>query len=70
MWILVTIHVSITWASLDIVVIQHGETRETQFNALLWFTFEEFRLQHVVDVAVTHGSLLLADAVMVTTFLI
>lgn len=63
MWILVTIHASITWAWLDDIYIRHGETRETELAMTL---NESFQRQHIADAVVTFINLVLADMTMVS----
>ena len=65
MWVLVTIHASITWAKLDDTYIQHGETRETQLSSLPLFRVEHLAVV-VIDAVVILISLLLADMTMVS----
>lgn len=69
MWILITIHVSISWAYLDNIYIQHGETREAQLVAFLSHSTSERELfpLSVTNVVVNVISILLADMTMVST---
>lgn len=63
MWILVTIHASITWACLDNIYIRHGETRAMEITMIL---NQPVQGQLVVNAVVTFISLVLADMTMVS----
>lgn len=66
MWILVTIHASISWAYIDNIYIRHGESREAQLSARMFSQHGELFSQGVADASVTFVSLLLADITMVS----
>lgn len=68
MWILVTIHASISWAYLDNIYIQHGETREAQLGALFSIQTGELFPLAVTNSVMALISVLLADVTMVSTY--
>lgn len=65
MWILVTVHVSIVWAYLDTIYIQHGETREAQLEAYFSSRSGELFPLSLTNTVVALISILLADMTMV-----